>query len=107
VQEPEQREHPIRSMRYLKKIILDDLLERGDVEKVRIARARPDTNGNRPDTITSKLTGRIVKLNVAINQLEWRWRLVERQDNNEDIVTKVIKLSGKKPGKKPGFGLRR
>jgi hypothetical protein len=63
------------------------MVERGEVEKVRIVRGSSDKNGIRMDAITVKGGERVLKANVASSkQEEWRWRLVEKRLNNEHTL---------------------
>ncbi|KIJ70013.1 hypothetical protein HYDPIDRAFT_35455 [Hydnomerulius pinastri MD-312] len=73
---PPRREHPVRSMRYLKKVILEEMAEAGEVEKVHIKRGAMTEDGKRELSIRSKKVGRTDIVGDAPSTSFWRWRLL-------------------------------
>ncbi|GJE84546.1 hypothetical protein PsYK624_006220 [Phanerochaete sordida] len=55
---PQPTNHPLRSMKYLKKIVLEHMAEHGEIEKVSV-RVKKERNedGEREQIVTSKRTG--------------------------------------------------
>ncbi|KIK98004.1 hypothetical protein PAXRUDRAFT_824386 [Paxillus rubicundulus Ve08.2h10] len=73
--EPPRREHPVRSMRYLKKIILEEMAEAKEIEKVHIKRGAMIEDGKRELSVRSKVAGRTELVGEAPKDNFWRWRL--------------------------------
>jgi len=77
------REHPIRSVRYLKKVVLEHLVATDEVEKIHIRRSSaPQENLEREEARSRK--------NAVSKVGKWRWRLrTEHGLMNEDTPVVV------------------
>ncbi|KLO14528.1 hypothetical protein SCHPADRAFT_996519 [Schizopora paradoxa] len=98
---PPNDKHPIRSMRYLKQVVLTDLEERGLVEKVH--RKRPPTEIEK-QVLDSKLKARnkgrsinkLAPIEPGDNVSEWLWRKRVGADTKwVEEESSVEKLEGK------------
>ncbi|KAG7096996.1 hypothetical protein E1B28_004391 [Marasmius oreades] len=77
-------DHPIRSMNFMKKVVLEQMLERDEVEYIYVKKEpSPDRDGTRSrvKVVAGKRKNEIFEhvLNALDSQVkeEWRWRLVE------------------------------
>jgi hypothetical protein len=77
--------------RYLKKVVLPEMMTRGEVEKVHVAQGKLNNLGQRMDAITSKGYDKTMELNVARQKDEWRWRLIpeDKIEHHKDVVAKL------------------
>jgi hypothetical protein len=90
-------------IRFLKKVVLEDMAERCEVEKIRIIRGSLLENGDRMDVIRSKFLGEAIVMNTVTAKQEWRWRLVPeehraeawKQQRKADADKKQAKLQAK------------
>lgn len=62
--------------RYLKKIILEEMAEAKEIEKVHIKRGAMIEDGKRELSIRSKVAGRTELVGEAPKDNFWRWRLL-------------------------------
>ncbi|KAH7887782.1 hypothetical protein F5I97DRAFT_1926193 [Phlebopus sp. FC_14] len=98
VPDPPQPYHPIRSMRYLKRVVLAEMQEAGEVDKVRIWKGGVIANGNSQVFIHSKV---LRKTDTAIHKMTedqmWCWKLLpdyeSRQANYPDPPRRPHKRS--------------
>lgn len=74
--EPPRREHPVRSMRYLKRVILEEMAEAKEIEKVHIKRGTMTEDGKRELSVRSKVVGRTDAVGEAPTANSWKWRLL-------------------------------
>jgi len=74
--------------RFLKKTILPEMVDVGEVEHVHIIRGGRDDEGRQVDRIRSKYYGETTELDVAKEKSEWRWRLIpeEKMEQHKDLV---------------------
>ncbi|KAJ6624471.1 hypothetical protein B0H10DRAFT_723752 [Mycena sp. CBHHK59/15] len=80
--EPPHWDHPIRSVAYLKRCVLEELQEQGVIEKVILRMGPVPNDGSRMDTIRAKGADDVQVPAVAHKLLEWRWRLRSQHPMN-------------------------
>jgi hypothetical protein len=78
--------------RYLKKVVLQDMMIRGEVQKVQILQGKLNKEGQRMDAISSKGYDRTSEPNIAKQKNEWRWRLIPADmiENHKRIVAQFL-----------------
>jgi len=88
---PPHKGHPFQSMKYLKKTVLPEMMLRGEVEKVHIARGKVNDEGQRMDAIKSMGYHTTYASNIVDRKDEWRWRLIPEDDveRHKGIVANV------------------
>lgn len=82
---PPKLDHAIRSVKYLKKTILEEMAMAREIEKVHIKRGKLHEDGTRDISIVSKAHGKTditSDLNMPISNI-WHWRLTP------DYMTKI------------------
>ncbi|EIW82054.1 hypothetical protein CONPUDRAFT_164703 [Coniophora puteana RWD-64-598 SS2] len=77
VPQPPRLAHPIRSLKYLKRVVLEEMAERNEVEKVYIRKGPMTPEGTRQLSIKSKSQGasEILGIIKSTNVNVWLWRL--------------------------------
>jgi len=79
-------EHPLNSVRFLKKYVLVDMAERGEIEKVLVRRGHVGDEDTRQEvnTIKGSLTGRTFEVPRFTNgPTAWMWRLIPDSELND------------------------
>ncbi|KAI0960323.1 hypothetical protein AcW1_004866 [Taiwanofungus camphoratus] len=85
LEETKEGMHPLRSMRYLKKYVLEDMAARGEVRKVyvKVRGGDEDENGKKMDVIVSKDGERQMVPNFnADKERVWVWQFLKEVDDS-------------------------
>ncbi|KAF9247267.1 hypothetical protein BU15DRAFT_23426, partial [Melanogaster broomeanus] len=73
---PPRREHPVRSMKYLKRVILKEMAEAKEIEKVLIKQGEMTEDGKKKFSVRSKDLGLSDIIGEDLKSQCWRWRLL-------------------------------